>query len=141
MGLGSPEPLEPVEEFVPLCHAVCVTLSEEWVTVQCLFFWGGVKEPPSLGCSRRWVLAWPLAQTRGRRCVRAFLRGITLEPRAILEGSVKGSFGRETLTPGLSIFVCLSLVTNLAYVSRNLGSASLGQFCLSKLSFLQGPSR
>lgn len=51
-----------------------------------------------------------------------------------------GSFGWETLTLGLSISLCLSIVTNLAYISKNSRSASLGQFWLSKLSFLQGPS-
>jgi hypothetical protein len=30
-GLGAPEPLELVEGLVVLCHAVCVTLSEELV--------------------------------------------------------------------------------------------------------------
>ena len=50
-GPGAPEPLELVEGFVPLCHAACVTLSEEWATVlrplagQCR----GAPEPWTLG--------------------------------------------------------------------------------------------
>jgi hypothetical protein len=91
MGPGAPEPLEPVEGFVPLCHAMCVTLSEEWATVQCLFFWSSVKEPPSLGCSRRWVLARPLAQTRGRAKDQAYAtiaqKSITwVSPRVLSRG-------------------------------------------------------
>jgi hypothetical protein len=31
-GLEASEPLEPAEEFVFLCHAPCMTLSEEWLT-------------------------------------------------------------------------------------------------------------
>jgi hypothetical protein len=33
VGLGAPKPLEPVKGFISLCHAVCVTLSDEWTTV------------------------------------------------------------------------------------------------------------
>jgi hypothetical protein len=47
--LGALEPLEPVEGFVPLCHTLCVTLSEEWGIALCPL--SGVEEPLSLGHS------------------------------------------------------------------------------------------
>jgi hypothetical protein len=62
VGLGAPEPLEPVEGFIPLCHTLCLTLSKEWETA--LHPLGGIEDPLSLGHLGRWVLARPLARTR-----------------------------------------------------------------------------
>jgi hypothetical protein len=110
---------------------------------------GSVKEPPSLGCWGRWVLARPLARTRGgakdqtravidwepgalvsplspeqrpracldfaqslaRTCTRVFLRGIVPEPPSDPGRFSWGSFGQKTLTPGLKISLCLSLIS------------------------------
>jgi hypothetical protein len=44
VGPEAPKPLKPAEGFVPLCHAPCVTLSEEWLTASCLLASAG--EPP-----------------------------------------------------------------------------------------------
>jgi hypothetical protein len=51
VGLGAPKPLEATEEFVFLHHALCVTLSEEWLIA--LHSRGSVEELTSLGGSGR----------------------------------------------------------------------------------------
>jgi hypothetical protein len=48
MGQGASEPLELVEGFVPLCHAACVTLSEELATVPCPLAGAASRSPRAL---------------------------------------------------------------------------------------------
>jgi hypothetical protein len=63
-GPEAPKPLQPAEGFVSLCHAPCVTLSEERLTAPHPL--GSAGEPLSLGRSGRLSLAWALAGAEGR---------------------------------------------------------------------------
>jgi hypothetical protein len=139
VGLGAPEPLEAVKEFVFLCHASCVTLSEEWLIAP--HSRGSAWEPSSLDSSGHVFLCPGLG-----RCLRpregqgsglGYHRSGALGsgkppsveqrqqaysglarpsylwvrmsipdgycPRAVLEGSVRGSPIRESLIPRLNI--------------------------------------
>ena len=62
-GLGAPEPLKPAEEFVFLCNAPCMTLSEELIE---LHLQGSAREPLSLVGLGRLSRAWALASVEGR---------------------------------------------------------------------------
>jgi hypothetical protein len=63
VGPEASEPLKPAEEFVFLCHAPCVTLSEERLTEPRLQ--GSAEEPPSPGGSGCLSQAWALARAEG----------------------------------------------------------------------------
>jgi hypothetical protein len=65
VGPGAPKPLKPVEGFVPLCHAPCVTLSEEWLIAPCLL--GNAGEPKRHGRSGHLTHAQALASAEGQR--------------------------------------------------------------------------
>jgi hypothetical protein len=71
-GPGSPRPLKPVEEFVFLRHAPCVTLSEEWLTVPCPL--GSAREPSSLGAQGAYLQLGPWLALKARRGPRIGLK-------------------------------------------------------------------